>query len=154
MKFGDKIINCPKCGSDNVEKTDFNVNAGTYIILIIVFIFMASMTYSTFVFYVLVGAIIGIFILLYNIHQKEKENIWEIKCNNCNNIFSITDPTLNNNFEKIKSLCPHCGAEIIEGSKFCSSCGNEINNGKKCPNCGSNIKDDEKFCHSCGNKVN
>ena len=46
------------------------------------------------------------------------------------------------------------GIEIIEESKFCSFCGNEINNGKKCSNCGSNMKDDEKFCHSCGNKVN
>lgn len=69
-------------------------------------------------------------------------------------------------FEKVKALevevaeagnpkCPHCGAEVQEGVKFCGSCGKAVaeeSNEKKCPNCGA-VVGSAKFCNSCGTSI-
>ena len=59
--------------------------------------------------------------------------------------------------------CPKCNYELKDGSKFCSSCGEKIEEEKKeeevkdtphfCSECGAQLKDDSKFCSSCGKKL-
>ncbi|MEE1100618.1 MAG: zinc ribbon domain-containing protein [Agathobacter sp.] len=61
-------------------------------------------------------------------------------------------------------ICQKCGASIVQGCKFCSSCGSlvpdrmlnkedkVINNNKFCHECGAEIKSDSVFCVYCGKK--
>jgi rRNA maturation endonuclease Nob1/TM2 domain-containing membrane protein YozV len=64
--------------------------------------------------------------------------------------------------------CKKCGEEVKEDSKFCWSCGNEIEKKEEkkecavktdtsekmsCWNCGKEIRDDSKFCWNCGGKI-
>ncbi len=54
------------------------------------------------------------------------------------------------------SLCPDCGCSIVEGSKFCPSCGVKIEektNNSLCPDCGCSIVEGSKFCSNCGSKL-
>ncbi|MCU0860123.1 MAG: zinc-ribbon domain-containing protein [Thermoplasmata archaeon] len=48
-----------------------------------------------------------------------------------------------------------CGAEVPEGSRFCSSCGNQyfpmVN--RKCPECGKNVKSSKTECPHCGKSL-
>ncbi len=44
--------------------------------------------------------------------------------------------------------CPKCNFELKEGSKFCSVCGNKIEN--VCSKCGGQISENDKFCSNCG----
>lgn len=51
--------------------------------------------------------------------------------------------------------CTHCGAEIANGAKFCSSCGTNTglaagDNMKHCTHCGSRLPNNAMFCSSCG----
>lgn len=50
-----------------------------------------------------------------------------------------------------KVLCPHCGAAVNKGSKFCSECGKPNAEPKdKCIKCSAEIKKGAKFCPECG----
>lgn len=57
--------------------------------------------------------------------------------------------------------CPKCGTLVPAGSRFCQSCGNDMNSAKekpeqsnvKCPKCGSDIPEGSKFCPNCGEHV-
>lgn len=62
-------------------------------------------------------------------------------------------------------LCPNCGAEIDEGTLYCSKCGTKIEppesaepvedekpDFKICPTCGSKLTLEAAFCPSCGTK--
>lgn len=50
-------------------------------------------------------------------------------------------------------ICKKCGQEIPAGAKFCTSCGEKIEETsefKFCPKCGEECKKDAKFCTKCG----
>jgi len=49
------------------------------------------------------------------------------------------------------NLCPSCGKQIPEGSKFCPYDGTMIS--RECPNCKSNNLLEASFCASCGTKL-
>lgn len=49
--------------------------------------------------------------------------------------------------------CPKCNAELREGAKFCTSCGQKIEIQQTCPKCGSPLRPGAKFCTSCGTKL-
>lgn len=50
--------------------------------------------------------------------------------------------------------CPKCNAQIIEGSKFCTSCGYKLQPaGAQCPSCGKSIAPGSRFCTSCGFRI-
>ena len=127
MKFGDNTITFPKCGSNDVSRKDIYFEYKFEIHSILVFLLILNFADGTFVTSLAVGGIIGSLILIYNMFKKQKGNIWEMKCHTCLNMFDITDPTLNNKSENIKSKCENCGAEIRDVDNFCSSCGNKIN---------------------------
>ena len=56
--------------------------------------------------------------------------------------------------------CQKCGTKIAVGEKFCSSCGEpldeeiketkEVKGNKYCKSCGKKVDDNIKFCSSCG----
>lgn len=53
-------------------------------------------------------------------------------------------------------ICSKCGAQIMDGSKFCTHCGNKVEpkpvaaNVSACPKCGAELKVGAKFCTKCG----
>lgn len=49
--------------------------------------------------------------------------------------------------------CLKCKTSIPLGSKFCSECGNKLEQGKFCTKCGVQISASAKFCSGCGEKV-
>ncbi len=54
---------------------------------------------------------------------------------------------------KKERFCPHCGAALCAGDKFCSSCGNSVADEKTCPSCGKKSGAGAKFCSGCGAKL-
>jgi uncharacterized membrane protein YvbJ len=44
--------------------------------------------------------------------------------------------------------CPKCGAELKDGTSFCSECGSIIE--RHCISCGQVLKADDMFCPACG----
>lgn len=46
--------------------------------------------------------------------------------------------------------CGNCGADLPEGSKFCSECGSEQDLSFYCMKCGTKVQYGEKFCPNCG----
>ncbi len=44
--------------------------------------------------------------------------------------------------------CPNCQSENMEGAKFCSECGTELQ--QLCPQCGAEVGPGAKFCSDCG----
>lgn len=84
---------------------------------------------------------------------------------------------LKNQIQSIKGVvrCPNCGAEVVNNSLFCSSCGTKIEYKQEenkeeatepqaetvetapakkfCGKCGTEIEADAEFCPSCGEKV-
>ncbi len=46
-------------------------------------------------------------------------------------------------------FCQNCGANIQDGSKFCSACGAAIAQ-STCPGCGNPVKPEASFCPVCG----
>jgi DNA-directed RNA polymerase subunit RPC12/RpoP len=49
--------------------------------------------------------------------------------------------------------CPKCGASNAAGTKFCSNCGNPLQATIKCPQCNTEIPAGTKFCPNCGAKI-
>lgn len=47
--------------------------------------------------------------------------------------------------------CPNCGAELLQGGKFCHICGQAVP--AKCSACGAELAAGAKFCHMCGAAV-
>jgi class 3 adenylate cyclase/tetratricopeptide (TPR) repeat protein len=45
-------------------------------------------------------------------------------------------------------FCGHCGAENLEGRRFCTRCGTALD--ARCPACGAAVEPDTQFCGSCG----
>jgi len=55
-------------------------------------------------------------------------------------------------------ICPKCGSENADGSKFCMNCGENLeniqdNSVKYCPYCGTQVEENDIFCPSCGAKL-
>ena len=48
--------------------------------------------------------------------------------------------------------CPDCGAENLEGMKFCKECGCKLGNAA-CSKCGTVNPPQTRFCGECGNKL-
>ena len=44
--------------------------------------------------------------------------------------------------------CPHCDADIPDGTKFCIECGTSLRS--RCPQCGADARPRAKFCGECG----
>ncbi len=76
----------------------------------------------------------------------------------------VKEVSISNEEPQIK--CPRCHAKVLQGQRFCSSCGfdiqkpledeNQRNEQKKiakCSKCGAVIRN-TKFCPECGNKIN
>ena len=67
--------------------------------------------------------------------------------------------------ERGMTLCPKCGAEVVLGASFCSSCGNtmpQVNMTQqntqsymvvRCPQCGVELPNGTVFCTSCGTNL-
>ena len=49
-------------------------------------------------------------------------------------------------------ICPNCGSQNTQGTKFCGNCGTKLGpiNKLKCPNCGMEMAATMKFCGNCG----
>ena len=50
-------------------------------------------------------------------------------------------------------ICKNCGAENIEGSTFCASCGARIDGKKRCASCGRYVLESAVFCPDCGARM-
>lgn len=50
-------------------------------------------------------------------------------------------------------ICPECGIELLQDSKFCPECGMKIDSKRVCANCGHELNPTQKFCPECGNAV-
>lgn len=56
-------------------------------------------------------------------------------------------------------LCPKCNSPLVEGTSFCSTCGEKVENQTKknikfCHSCGQVISDCAPFCSKCGASLN
>lgn len=61
------------------------------------------------------------------------------------------DEIQEDNEEFNTKICPNCGHENNESSKFCEACGAKLVADKKiCPDCGEELKNSVKFCPNCG----
>ncbi|MGN1235262.1 MAG: SPFH domain-containing protein [Christensenellaceae bacterium] len=49
-----------------------------------------------------------------------------------------------------KKRCPHCGAELRTGDRFCSGCGKSVGEKKTCAQCGEPLPAGASFCPACG----
>ncbi len=50
-------------------------------------------------------------------------------------------------------VCPHCGARVSPGAKFCGECGSGLSVSRKCAKCGAQVGASDKFCPECGAKL-
>lgn len=56
-------------------------------------------------------------------------------------------------------VCPNCGAQLVDGSKYCNNCGAKLEKEKneeeyiECPNCGEKNIKGSNFCNNCGTKL-
>ncbi len=51
------------------------------------------------------------------------------------------------------STCPSCSAPVMEGAKFCVSCGKAVSGPSQCQKCHADLPPGAKFCVSCGTRV-
>jgi len=49
--------------------------------------------------------------------------------------------------------CPKCGTVNAAGAKFCSNCGTPLQETVKCSKCGTESPKGTKFCPNCGTKL-
>lgn len=52
--------------------------------------------------------------------------------------------------------CQNCNSDLLEGAKFCTTCGTTVSSlpeGPLCSKCGASLPDDAKFCTICGCSV-
>lgn len=63
-------------------------------------------------------------------------------------------------FEEVAMICPHCGAQLSDGSTFCTNCGtrldtvaNTLPKKRFCTSCGAEIPAGSSFCVQCGAPV-
>lgn len=49
--------------------------------------------------------------------------------------------------------CQECNAELLEGARFCRSCGASVQPPPQCPKCSSPVPADARFCGGCGAKL-
>lgn len=56
--------------------------------------------------------------------------------------------------ESSETLCPNCGFQNPEGTKFCQECGTKLSAAQRtnCPNCGAALTPNARFCGECGMK--
>ena len=47
-------------------------------------------------------------------------------------------------------VCKNCGAETVEGAKFCTNCGSKLERKVPCKACGRLNDENAKFCAFCG----
>lgn len=47
-------------------------------------------------------------------------------------------------------ICPRCGKELADGTRFCDGCGTQICETVFCPRCGEQNSADFSFCQRCG----
>lgn len=53
--------------------------------------------------------------------------------------------------ERAAYVCPSCGYENAEGTKFCNECGTKLGQQKKfCGECGAELQAGVSFCGECG----
>jgi len=48
--------------------------------------------------------------------------------------------------------CPHCGAAVRPGARFCQACGQAVQPGR-CPSCGGEVREGAAFCNQCGQRL-
>ncbi len=48
--------------------------------------------------------------------------------------------------------CPHCGAAVRPGARFCQACGQPVQPGR-CPACGAEVRKGAAFCGRCGQRM-
>ena len=51
-----------------------------------------------------------------------------------------------------KSNCPFCSSPVVEGAKFCPTCGKSLV-GITCAKCNTMNPSGSKFCKECGNQL-
>ena len=49
--------------------------------------------------------------------------------------------------------CNNCRAEIVEGMKFCNTCGTPVSKSENCVSSGAESSQKNKFCENCGEKI-
>ena len=49
--------------------------------------------------------------------------------------------------------CPKCNSELRPGAKFCTKCGQKVEEAPMCPQCNAPLKPGAKFCTKCGCKL-
>lgn len=53
--------------------------------------------------------------------------------------------------QSLPSTCPHCGAGLRAGARFCTRCGSSVAPaGARCPSCGADLRAGARFCTQCG----
>ena len=50
-------------------------------------------------------------------------------------------------------ICPKCGKEFDDDTRFCSACGTELLSPDSCPKCGAPVNKDSNFCPKCGARL-
>ena len=90
-------------------------------------------------------AVVGIILLIYALVKDKGDDRPEA-------------PTQDDN-RNCGTLCPECGAPLVEESKFCMKCGRPVDIQEPveteifCYNCGQKIPKESKFCLHCGTTV-
>ncbi len=52
------------------------------------------------------------------------------------------------------AVCPHCGASLRPGARFCPRCGQPVLLSQaRCPSCGASLRPEARFCPRCGQPV-